>query len=152
SAVRFSPDGTRVLSTAWYKPAAAIWDVARATRLHELPQTTPVRCGEWTADGKLLVATSDSLRIYQSDRLRTALSIPQKPASTFGKDDVTCGDVSPDGRLAVASTRHGAYLFDLATGNVREVGDWKPELAFGGYNQVVFSPDGRWLLGATKSD
>ena len=143
--VRFSPDGTRLLVTSNDKPSR-ILDVAGATVLYTLPKGD-AQCGAWLRDGGVLLSDTNALRIYDADRLRTTLSIPQKPGPL---QDGVCGDISPDGRLAAAATTHGVYLFDVATGVARETGLAEPRISF--YHRVSFSPDGRWLLGVATWD
>jgi len=149
-AMRFSPDGSRLLTGSFDK-GTRVWDVARVERLQQFEEDDGLRCVEWMANGKIFVATAKSLRIRDGDRLVRELRPPQKPGALFKGDDIGCGAISPDGKLAVAATMHGLYLFDVATGDVREIGDWKNRVAFG-FKHATFSPDGKWMLASLAWD
>jgi WD40 repeat protein len=141
--VRFNGDGTRVASVSHDK-TARIWDVDRGTQLELLPQPEHAHCVEWRRDD-VLVAATDALRIYRGNTLRAELRPPDDAA-------IQCGDLSRDGRFAVAAAESGAYLFDVATRKARRVGETGNTKVSSMYMMVTFSPDGRWLVGSLHWD
>jgi hypothetical protein len=100
----------------------------------------------WSADGaRLLVVRRSGLRVF--DRQGRPLWQAQAPAGMR----LQAGALSPDGKrvTAILSTRSGAQSEVLLLGP----GGEKRRLfaGLGRFGDVVYSPDGRWLLVAWRS-
>lgn len=110
---------------------AELWSAGPRTRVRQLT---------WSADGERLLALSRTrVLVYTADgRLVSSRSSP-------GGGSVSDGALSPDGRTValIVGGRSSGVILDALTPNGPS---GRRMLAGVGLGQVVFSPNGRWLL------
>lgn len=146
----FSPDGTRVTSTALKHVAGItawefkLWDTATGQELRALQgDNGAITCVAYSADGKRLATTGSdgtaSARVWDAESGETLLTLS-------GNRGLLSVAFSPDGdRLAGASGDGSIKVWHIPTG--QELLNWK------GHNEslssVAFSSDGQRLVSAS---
>jgi dipeptidyl aminopeptidase/acylaminoacyl peptidase len=150
SPLAISPDGTKVLIGKYNSVEdSQLWllDVAtgEATRIHETADPVSFGGGEFTADGRSIITTSDEgsdfSRLVEID-LATNVVTPLTETAAW---DVENFDLSDDGRLlAYAVNEDGfskVHIRDLRTRRALP----QPDLPVGVLGALKFSPDGSKL-------
>jgi WD40 repeat protein len=159
--VQLSPDGT-MLTTAAARDSVRLWDLAQAKEIKKIPLTAQHGAVALSADGRrVYVAKVGTIEIWD---VMTGERVGEVKA---GNILIAALAVSPNGKtLAVRSAQGGAIqLWDTATGKKTGVlADQVPET--GGIRRVmvglgqasgvataeiVFSPDGRFIAGASAN-
>ncbi len=148
--VAFSPDG-RLAAGGGTDHVVRIWDATTGTLLHELRgHRREVDRVVFSPDGTRLasVARFDSTKIWNVASGRLLTTLPGQPGIL--RADAA---FSPDGRLVVttappATIAGPSAVRDAATGKpIFTLGDLTAEIV-----SVAFSPDGRFLLTASRGD
>ncbi len=146
--IRFSPDGSRVL-TAGDDDKIHLWDSETGQEtVAPLIASSPVTLATFSCDGRRVAAVclDGAARIWN---LAPSAS-PQRQAALVlrasGSGKLRWIDFSPDGRQVVTASSETARIWNIenATGP-RAI--WKAKHA-GGVNVALFSPDGKWLATA----
>ncbi len=141
--VAFSPDGKLLASAGDRK--VKLWDVQTRKESRTLEHENGVNGLAFSPDGKRL-ATSDEgpqglVRLWNTATWKTELVVTNEDAS---KDVV----FSPDGRLLAAAGDYFVNLWDLETRKqVAGIERWRSL-----HHGLDFSPDGKWLAYADRSD
>lgn len=150
SPLAISPDGTKVLISKYISVEdSQLWllDVAtgQATRIHETARPVALGGGEFTADGRSIITTSDEgsdfARLVEIDLATNAVT----PLTEAANWDVENFDLSADGRLLAWSVNEDGFskvhVRDLRTRRALP----QPELPVGVLGALKFSPDGSKL-------
>lgn len=140
---RFSPDGTRLVTTSLPQNHACIWDLRNGERIAgPLPHNWRIVMAQFSPDGRKVVsrALDQTARIWdaESGQLLT------KPLEHGG--EVLHAEFSPDGRRVITASwwDHAALLWDAETGLRLS----EPLRHSHWVNYATFSPDGRWVVSA----
>lgn len=150
SPIDISPDGAKVLLSKYISVQdSQLWllDVAtgQASRVHETAEPVSFAGGEFAADGRSVITTSDEGsdfgQLVEIDLSTNAV----KPLTQAASWDVESFDVSNDGRLLAYSVNEDGYskvhIRDLRTRRALP----QPELPVGILGYLKFSPDGSKL-------
>lgn len=171
---RFAPDGRSIVFTSDRDGAHNVW-VARAdgTAARALTSARHAQFASpaWSADGRTIFVSRDDTYPAVSHYglvaydLRGGSGVPILGPAALGApvqpsgDNVLGAAPSPDGRRLYASVKRGPYqsnlllpswqivVRDQARGEVRTAIE-----AFGSAMRPTLSPDGRWLVYATRRD
>ena len=109
--VRFSPDGTRLV-TACHDLHARLWDIASGHVRAEFRHGAPVSSAEFSPDGSAVLTASfdKSARVWLLTNTATAFRVFRH------RDQLSEARFSPDGRQVVAACFNGtAIVWDIAT-------------------------------------
>ena len=142
--VRFSPDGSRVL-TAGDDDKVHLWDSETAQEaIPPLSAGSPVVFAVFSPDGRRVAAASldGTARIWNIGKT----GIPPIVLAPGGK--LRWIEFSPDGRQVVTASGDTARVWNLESATEARAA-WKAKHA-GAVNAALFSPDGQWL--ATAGD
>ena len=173
---RYSPDGNRILFASDRSGAENLWLVnADGSEPHALTKGDKGQyiSPEWTPDGKYIVvsrSTSDvrsstyNLYLYHVDGgtgiKLTGRGEPEAGSSSGGGNPNYLGAAfGPDGRYVYVATKQGGFGYNLqfplwqVVVYDRETGKTHPRTrAWGSGMRPAVSPDGRYLLYATRED
>ena len=154
---RFSPDGENIVFVSDRDGGENVWivslDLADTTQLTR-GKSNSYLSPEWTPDGDYVIATRGTkLWMWHKDG-GAGVQLVSEPAAlrtigaAFGADDRW---VWFSGRLAAGSLyNNGLSLYQLARYD-RETGDIRSESnRYGGAFRPTLSPDGRWLVYASR--
>ncbi|MCB8839529.1 WD40 repeat domain-containing protein [Aurantimonas sp. VKM B-3413] len=135
--VRFSPDGSRLL-TAGYEPAVNIWDAGSGKSLLTITADGNVNAAKFAASGRnVATASTSGLSLFDA---ATGAMLHQLNGHKYGVYDVA---VSPDGATlaSVGGPERIVRFWNVATGAAG------PSLQESVYSsdRVAFSPDGASL-------
>jgi hypothetical protein len=140
---RFSPDGSRIVSTSNDK-TAQVWDAATGKAMGEpMRHEDVVNSAQFSPDGSRIVTASWDYTAQVWDAATgKAMGEPLRHQSY-----VCSAQFSPDGsRIVTASWDYTAQVWDAATGRV--LGE--PLRHQGGVNSAQFSPDGSRIVTASR--
>jgi WD40 repeat protein/transcriptional regulator with XRE-family HTH domain len=134
--IRYSPDGTRILSDDPAEKAANIWDASSRKELLSLPGRADYL--DYSPDGKLVAISSDKIITILDAKTGKHLQ------TLVGHDDyIKSINFSPDGEhLASAGIDGKAIIWDLASGKAVFTLQ-EPGVQF---YSVAYSPDGKRLF------
>jgi WD40 repeat protein len=148
--IAFSPDGSRLLLTAW-QSNSRLWDVPTGAEIANLRgHKSDIVCGTFSHDGRLAATASfdGAARLWDAltGNLRRILGEEIYGQSVFSPDQYINCAFSPDDRLlATASADGKVYVWDVETGSqfseIRGSGDFVKD--------VEFSPVDRSLITAS---
>lgn len=145
--VSLSGDGHWLATARHHEPTVLRRADGNGDAFLRFPPYTRLR---FSPDGRwMAILTHDSLKIFETARLRPDTRIPAYPAIALraGTGLTPPLDFSTDSRIfAVAYNRTQVRLHETATG--RELATLSPPnmAGIGGSEAVKFSPDGQWLL------
>ncbi len=123
-----------------------IWDVKEGRQLAVVQPNGWVSCLEFNPDGKTLAA---SLFAGECVALFDARDLKETKRVARQKSSLQTVAFSPDGKkLATSSSRGRVVLWDLAEDKELWSGSWT--LANSARQPLRFSPDGKWLVAATR--
>lgn len=148
--VRFSPDGSRLMTSDWAISAVQVWDIrpdGGAEIMNLLGGTAGRDAAAVSADGKTLFSSDGGRGLRRTD-LPTMTSRGMQPVPADAGNSVFDLAASPDGRLLAGSTdRAQLLLWDARTGRLRDrLGrSWKAEWI----EDLAWRGDGRYLAVST---
>jgi WD40 repeat protein len=142
----FSPSG-RMLASAGADKTVRLWEVATGLEIRRLrDHTDGVFWVTFANQGRTLVSAShDGTVLFRGTATGKEIERYQAQPKTL-----RATALAADGKtLALANTNQTCHLWDATTG--RGLHDLKFTRAFdGGPRCLAFSPDGRWLAGASR--
>jgi len=141
--VTFSPDGKHISSGSW--DGIKVWDLVTGVELMMLRGFGSVVTGiSFSPDGRRIASASQDGTVKIWDAMTGNELMPLKGHG----DVVTSVAFSPDGNRIIAGGRDRTVrVWDAATGAELLTLHVNP-----GFNDVLFSPDGRTIAGSTFAD
>jgi WD40 repeat protein len=144
--VALSPDGRWAVAASYFRADVSIWDVARGTLVHRLPQVEGYGGATFSPDGRMLI-TADRIcyRFWEVASWKLKATVPRGPRSVSGQVALP-----RDGRLlVVGQDRNRIDLYDAIT--LRRLAKLEiPGPA--GLSGVSLSPDGTRLAATTDAN
>ena len=146
TAIRFSPDGSRILSLGT-EGSAKLWDVASGRLLRTFSiNGGAIETFAFSPDSKQIVTGSGDLNSPKVWNAATGELVEGFKADASGFFEIAA--ISPDGRTAVAGTADTVKLLEMKTGRlVREL-----KSQDGTFLLAAFSPRGDRIVTAAKTD
>jgi WD40 repeat protein/serine/threonine protein kinase len=143
-AIRFSPDGRRLLSFGHIASSVGVWDVVTGQLQHELKVNAACNDLRFSSDGRLVVTALRDNPVYVWD-----LATGQQRARLVHPDQTNTAVFSPDGQHLLTAGRDGmARLWDWRAGRlVCPPFEHEQEV-----HAVAFTPDGRHVLSASDEE
>ena len=148
----FSPDG-KLLATAVDSVATVrLWDVSTGSLAgtFEGPADANIKQIAFAPDGKTIAAVSTAAFAVAIWNVTSG-----KIVMRDGLDSVGGGfsiAYSPDGRKLAVGARLIVRLWDIASGKLELLRDFKASRYNANVNQVAFTPDGRWIVASVGDD
>lgn len=141
-AVALSPDGRSVLTGSW-EGSARLWEVAFGQSMGlrlELPGLLSLA---FSPDGRLLATAGQMVQLWETATGKSIGPIFQHPA------EISLVAFSPDGQTLMTACEDKLRLREVATGKLVS-GPFSIGAPVNYLSVVIFSPDGRWLLPASR--